>query len=99
MMESNVSEAIRNNVFGLMTLLDEAEQAGCGSFIMISSDKAVHPTSVMGCTKRVGELILAARPESHMRCVSVRFGNVLGSRGSVVPTFKEQICNLNRVTV
>ena len=63
MMESNVSEAVRNNIFGLTTLLEEAEQAGCASFVMISSDKAVHPTSVMGCTKRVGELILAARPE------------------------------------
>lgn len=89
-MENNVAAAIRNNVFALLTLLRVAESVGCGHFVMISSDKAVNPTSVMGCTKRVCELILASRP-SKMRCLSVRFGNVLGSNGSVIPVFEEQL--------
>ena len=81
-------------------LLDVAKkQAGCGSFLMISSDKAVNPTNVMGCTKRVCELIMAAKPGSRMRRVSVRFGNVLGSQGSVIPVLQEQIRSKQRVTV
>lgn len=99
MMETNVSEAVRNNVFALASLLDVAEQAGCGSFLMISSDKAVNPTNVMGCTKRVCELIMAAKPGSRMRRVSVRFGNVLGSQGSVIPVLQQQIRTQHRVTV
>jgi len=98
-METNVSEAVRNNVFALASLLDVAEQAGCGSFLMISSDKAVNPTNVMGCTKRVCELIMAAKPGSRMRRVSVRFGNVLGSQGSVIPVLQQQIRTQHRVTV
>ena len=90
-MEENAAEAIRNNVFALRTLLDIAEQKGCKSFVLISSDKAVNPTSIMGSSKRICELMLAARPKQGMRCVSVRFGNVLGSNGSVVPIFQEQI--------
>jgi FlaA1/EpsC-like NDP-sugar epimerase len=90
-MEQNVAMAVRNNVLALMALLDVAEQSGCDSFVMISSDKAVNPTSIMGTTKRIGELILAARPSNGMRCVSVRFGNVLGSSGSVVRIFQDQI--------
>ncbi len=98
MMEANVHEAVRNNIFGLLTLLRAAEDAGCERFLLISTDKAVNPTSVMGCTKRVGELILASRP-SKMRCVAVRFGNVLGSQGSVIPVFQQQIRKQRRVTV
>jgi FlaA1/EpsC-like NDP-sugar epimerase len=98
-MESNVSEAVGNNVFGLVQLLEIAEDAECETFVLISSDKAVNPTSVMGCTKRVGELIMAAWPSSRMRCVSVRFGNVLGSSGSVIPVFKEQIQNGMPLTI
>jgi FlaA1/EpsC-like NDP-sugar epimerase len=90
-MERNVPEAIKNNVFALLGLLEIAEDNGCGSFVLISSDKAVNPTSVMGATKRIGELITACRPYKGMRCVSVRFGNVLGSNGSVVPLFQEQL--------
>jgi FlaA1/EpsC-like NDP-sugar epimerase len=90
-MEENVSEAIRNNVFTLQGLLDVAEEHGCESFVLISSDKAVNPTSVMGSSKRIGELVLSARPSKTLRCVSVRFGNVLGSSGSVVPIFREQL--------
>ena len=99
MMESNVQEAVRNNVFGLLTLLDAAERSGCMSFLLISSDKAVNPTNVMGCTKRICELIPASRPNGRMRRVSVRFGNVLGSQGSVVPVFEEQIRKQRRVTI
>jgi FlaA1/EpsC-like NDP-sugar epimerase len=90
-MERNVREAITNNVFALLNLLEIAEEHGCGSFVLISSDKAVNPTSIMGATKRIGELITACRPCNGMRSVSVRFGNVLGSNGSVVPVFQEQI--------
>jgi FlaA1/EpsC-like NDP-sugar epimerase len=90
-MEQNVAEALRNNVFALQGLLDIAEEHGCKSFVLISSDKAVNPTSVMGSSKRIGELMLAARPNKDMRCVSVRFGNVLGSSGSVVPILQEEL--------
>jgi FlaA1/EpsC-like NDP-sugar epimerase len=98
LMECNTAEAVRNNVFGLLNLLRAAEEVACERFLLISSDKAVNPTSVMGATKRIGELILASRP-SKMRCASVRFGNVLGSQGSVVPVFQQQIRKEGRVTV
>ena len=98
-MESNVDEAVSNNVFGLLALLNVAESSNCSTFVMISSDKAVNPTNVMGCTKRVGELILAAWPGERLRCVSVRFGNVLGSNGSVIPLFQEQIRQNQPITI
>jgi FlaA1/EpsC-like NDP-sugar epimerase len=98
-MEDNVEEAVGNNVFGLLSLLNAAESSNCTTFLMISSDKAVNPTNVMGCTKRVGELILAAWPGEGMRCVSVRFGNVLGSSGSVIPIFQEQIRQNQAITI
>ena len=98
-MEENVAEAIRNNVFTLHALLDIAEEEGCRGFLLISSDKAVNPTNVMGTSKRIGELILASRPERKMRCVSVRFGNVLGSSGSVVPILQEQLRHGKPLTI
>ncbi|MGA2979422.1 MAG: nucleoside-diphosphate sugar epimerase/dehydratase [Terriglobales bacterium] len=98
-MEDNVEEAVSNNVFGLLTLLNVAQSSDCAAFVMISSDKAVNPTNVMGCTKRVGELILAAWPGERMRSVSVRFGNVLGSNGSVIPLFQEQIRQNQPITI
>ncbi len=98
-MESNVEEAVGNNVFGLLALLNVAENSQCSTFVMISSDKAVNPTNVMGCTKRIGELILAAWPGERMRSVSVRFGNVLGSNGSVIPLFQEQIRQNQPITI
>src|SRR6266852_6167311 len=91
MMESNVQEAVKNNVFGLISLVDLASEAGCKSFVLISSDKAVNPTNVMGATKRICELILSSHPPNGMRCVSVRFGNVLGSNGSVIPVLQQQL--------
>jgi FlaA1/EpsC-like NDP-sugar epimerase len=98
LMEENLSEAVKNNVFGLHALMEVADQSGCEDFLLISSDKAVNPTSFMGCTKRIGELMVAARP-SRMRCLSVRFGNVLGSQGSVIPLFQEQIRVKRTITV
>src|SRR6266576_1344799 len=99
MMECNVQEAVKNNVLGLVGLLDLADEAGCRNFVLISSDKAVNPTNVMGATKRICELILSSRPPNGMRCVSVRFGNVLGSSGSVVPVLKQQLRNRQPLTI
>ena len=98
-MECNVQEAVKNNVFGLLSLLDVAERNAVVSFVMISSDKAVNPTSVMGTTKRVCELILSCRATQSMRCVSVRFGNVLGSNGSVIPVLQQQLQNNQSLTI
>jgi FlaA1/EpsC-like NDP-sugar epimerase len=99
MMEMNVSEAVSNNVYGLLHMLDAAEAANVTNFVMISSDKAVHPTNVMGTTKRICELIVASRPSTSLKCVSVRFGNVLGSNGSVVPVLQEQIRRNAEITI
>jgi FlaA1/EpsC-like NDP-sugar epimerase len=100
LMELNPSEAITNNVLGTKNLLDLALQYNVQHFVMISSDKAVNPTNVMGASKRVAEmLVLQAARESGKPYVTVRFGNVLGSRGSVVPTFKKQIAAGGPVTV
>jgi FlaA1/EpsC-like NDP-sugar epimerase len=98
-MEENLEEAVKNNVFGLLGLMEIADASGCEDFLLISSDKAVGPTSFMGCTKRIGELIVAARPASGMRSLCVRFGNVLGSQGSVIPLFQQQIKMNHRITV
>lgn len=100
LMEANPAEAVSNNVLGTMHLLEAATAAGVERFVMISTDKAVNPTSVMGASKRVAELLVhqAAR-ESGRPYVTVRFGNVLGSRGSVVFTFKKQIASGGPVTV
>jgi FlaA1/EpsC-like NDP-sugar epimerase len=99
MMESNVGTAVRNNVFTLLDLLQVAEENGCTGFVLISSDKAVNPTSTMGATKRLGELIISHRHSDKMRCVAVRFGNVLGSCGSVIPVLQEQLRNGRPLTI
>jgi FlaA1/EpsC-like NDP-sugar epimerase len=91
LMERNAGEAVGNNVFSLLTLLDVAEEYSCRGFTLISSDKAVDPVSVMGATKRLGEMILAGRQPGSLRCISVRFGNVLGTNGSVVPILEGQL--------
>jgi FlaA1/EpsC-like NDP-sugar epimerase len=93
MMESHVVEAVRNNILGTWNLVNVARKSGVRSLLMISSDKAVNPICVMGATKRVCERIVTAQRTgaSATRCSSVRFGNVLGSNGSVVPIFQAQI--------
>ena len=98
-MEVNVQGAVKNNIFGLLTLLEVARASGCESFVLISSDKAVNPTSVMGATKRIGELIISRQPACGMRSVAVRFGNVLGSSGSVLPVLQEQLQHHEPLTV
>jgi FlaA1/EpsC-like NDP-sugar epimerase len=100
LMEDAPEEAVKNNVFGSLHVARMADACGAERFVLISTDKAVHPTSVMGATKRVAELVvrdLARTSRTRMTCV--RFGNVLGSAGSVVPIFKEQIARGGPVTV
>jgi FlaA1/EpsC-like NDP-sugar epimerase len=99
MMETNVFEAIENNVIGTYNVALAAAEYGAGDFVLISSDKAVRPTNVMGVTKRAAELIVSSLQNGGPRYVSVRFGNVLGSSGSVVPIFKRQIAAGGPVTV
>ena len=116
MVEHNVGEGVLNNVFGTLQVAQEAIRAGVANFVLVSTDKAVRPTNVMGCTKRLAELVLQAlaseaqpcsyatcsseqRLENRTRFTMVRFGNVLGSSGSVIPLFREQIRRGGPVTV
>lgn len=100
MMESNCGEAIKNNVFGTKKVADVADRYRVKTFVMVSTDKAVNPTSVMGVSKRVAEIYVQALSQRSLtHYVTVRFGNVLGSAGSVVPLFKEQIAKGGPVTV
>jgi len=102
MLQHHIREAVRNNIFGTVTMARAADKAGVGTFVLISTDKAVNPGSVMGATKRISELYcqsLQKRSTSGMRFITVRFGNVLNSAGSVVPLFREQIARGGPVTV
>ncbi len=91
LMEENPDEAIKNNIFGTKSVAETSLKYGVEKFVLISTDKAVNPTSIMGTTKRVGEMICQNLNQGQVKFISVRFGNVLGSRGSVIPVFQEQI--------
>ncbi len=91
LMEENPDEAVKNNVFGTKSVAETSLKYGVEKFILISTDKAVNPSSIMGATKRIGEMICQALNQEKTKFISVRFGNVLGSRGSVIPVFEEQI--------
>jgi FlaA1/EpsC-like NDP-sugar epimerase len=100
MMESNASEAIKNNVFGTRILGELSGELGVEAFVLISTDKAVRPSSVMGASKRIAELVIQDLDQRYdTRYVAVRFGNVMGSAGSVIPIFREQIARGGPVTV
>lgn len=107
MMEDNPSEAVQNNIYGTKIIADCAVKYGVKKFVMISTDKAVNPTNVMGCSKRICEIyvqsldkaIKEGKVEGVTQFVTTRFGNVLGSNGSVIPIFKDQIKRGGPVTV
>ncbi|MGG7619575.1 polysaccharide biosynthesis protein [Bacillus coreaensis] len=100
LMEYNPKESVKNNVIGTKNVAEAADTFSVGTFVLVSSDKAVNPTNVMGSTKRIAEMVIQNLAQnSHTKFVAVRFGNVLGSRGSVIPLFKKQIQAGGPVTV
>lgn len=99
LMEHSCGEAIKNNVFGTLNTANIAEEFGVERFLLVSTDKAVNPTNVMGASKRLCEMIIQSRKASRTNFVAVRFGNVLGSNGSVIPLFKKQIASGGPITL
>ncbi len=107
LMEANPAEALKNNVLGTRNLADLSVEFGVNKFVMVSTDKAVNPTNVMGASKRIAEIYVQSlnrylknkSPQNHTRFITTRFGNVLGSNGSVIPLFKKQIENGGPITI
>jgi FlaA1/EpsC-like NDP-sugar epimerase len=99
LMEHNCAEAVKNNIFGTLNVVNAAEKFGVKKFIMVSTDKAVNPTNVMGASKRMCEMIVQSRDQSKTEFTAVRFGNVLGSNGSVIPLFRRQIASGGPITI
>ena len=100
LMEDNPGQAVQNNIQGTRNIADLADRFGVAKFVLVSTDKAVNPTSVMGCTKQMAErYVMSLGSQSATRYIAVRFGNVLGSAGSVVPIFKEQISKGGPITI
>ncbi len=99
LMEHSAGEAIKNNVLGTYNTADMAEKYGVKKFILISTDKAVNPTNIMGASKRMCEMIVQCRTDSNTSFAAVRFGNVLGSNGSVIPLFRRQIAEGGPITI
>ena len=100
LMEANIPEAVRNNIYGTKVVADASDRYGVEKFVMVSTDKAVNPTSVMGCSKQMAERYVNARGVgSKTKFIVTRFGNVLGSNGSVVPIFTKQIQNGGPITI
>ena len=100
LMEISPAEAVKNNVLGTKNLLTSASTHGVERFVQLSTDKAVNPTNVMGCTKRICEMLIQTFAQNTtMKCMAVRFGNVLGSHGSVIPLFESQIREGGPVTI
>lgn len=100
MMEISATEAVKNNVLGTLNVIECAEAAGVKKFVLISTDKAVNPSNIMGASKRIAEMLIETRGKTfNMSMAAVRFGNVLGSNGSVIPIFLEQIKNGGPITL